>query len=66
MSTYSEAVQWGADPCQSDRCPDPASGAGSASSPPAPSGSYRSSPLAGDSTQPIKKEGNKMKTLWQQ
>lgn len=55
VSTHLEAAQLGVDPCQQVQVRDPASEAGFSSFPPAPSGSYRSSPLAGDSTQPVKK-----------
>lgn len=53
MSTYSEAARLVTDPCRARLCP--VSAAESVFSPPAPFGSYRSSPPAGDSTQPGKK-----------
>lgn len=62
--THLEAVQHRADPCWRAQGPDPASGAGSSSSPPAPSGSCRFSPLAGDSTQPVIKSGTRQWKIW--
>lgn len=64
MSTHLEAVQWEADPCHQARGPDLASGAGFSASLLVLSESYRSSLLAGDSTQPVKQEGNKVRKIW--
>lgn len=63
LSTHLEAAPQGPDPCQQVLVLVPASEGESSSFPPAPSGSYRSSLPAGDSTRPVEVRVKQIKEL---